>query len=231
MHRIDEAGNAAGHFVRRDVIAGTPPTLFGADWPEAVQEEICAVIEGTGAALSKPTHTQLRTAINKMIADTLASSPHITQLLEGKELHTTLFDTVHYRKPDGASLLRSDYPEAWAAIQTSGQLAADHATWLANPTMWGPGIDGDHFDMKDLRAVFTRIDNDGKGGALGPALGQFKANQNQNHHHIGFAGQAVTNTSTGGYGGDNPITQNTSDQGGNEACPDHTSLRYVIRMK
>lgn len=95
--------------------------------------------------------------------------------------------------------------------------------------------------MKDLRALFRRIDNDGKAGALGPALGGFKASQNKAHTH-----DLSTHDSTANDGDTAPEAPNkefvrpalataypiaTSSSGGDESNPDHTSLRYVIRMK
>lgn len=233
MHRIDTDSAIDNKFV-----SGTPQTGQGATqlnpaWCNSVQEEISQAIEGAGLALDAGADNQLLAAIQTLIADAFASSPHVTQLLEGKELHTTLYDNTHYLKPAGQSLLRADYPEAWAAIQNSGQLAATHADWLVAPTLWGPGVDALHFDMKDLRAVFRRVDNDGKAGALGPVLGGFKANQNASHTHTFAVDQA---DSTGSFvadsdGSSTDHTITTSASGGNEAVPDHTSLRYVIRMK
>ncbi|CAL4866742.1 hypothetical protein MMA231_00986 [Asticcacaulis sp. MM231] len=242
MHKIDTPSAIAGKFVAGDPQNGQAATQINPAYMNMLQDELVAVVTAAGSiALDPPGtpvvdqhHDLLLQAINKLIAAAGDSGPHVTQLLEGKELHTTLYDTVHYRKPDGASLLRADYPAAWAAIQTSGQLAASHAAWLATPTLWGPGVDATHFNMKDLRALFRRVDNDGKAGALGPVLGGYKANQNASHTHTlpsdeadGSGPNRIAN-SDGGSIDHAPLT---GAQGGDEANPDHTSLRYVIRMK
>lgn len=151
MHRIDTESAVDNKFV-----SGTPQTGQGATqlnpaWCNSVQEEIAGVIEESGIALDADVDNQLTLAIKALIA--AETGPHITQLLEGKELHTTHYNEAYYRKPDGALLLRADYPEAWAAIQTSGQLAANHAAWLANPTLWGPSEDAGHFNEGSARSV------------------------------------------------------------------------------
>lgn len=63
MHRIDGADNVAGRFSAGDPTQGVPGTIVTADWMNAVQEEIAAVVEGAGIALDKPTNTQLRDVI------------------------------------------------------------------------------------------------------------------------------------------------------------------------
>ena len=52
-----------GYFTKGDVFSGIPPTVVNADWANAVQEEIAAVIEGAGLSLSKTVRTQLLSAI------------------------------------------------------------------------------------------------------------------------------------------------------------------------
>lgn len=71
MHRIDHAtreidGNGAGKDGFTEGAPGVvPATVVTADWANAVQEEIAAVIEDRGIALDKPDNAQLLEAINK----------------------------------------------------------------------------------------------------------------------------------------------------------------------
>jgi hypothetical protein len=67
MHKIDGAGHASNAFTEGNPGAGIPATTVTGDWLNAVQAEIVNVIEGAGITLSKPTNTQLRTAIAKMV--------------------------------------------------------------------------------------------------------------------------------------------------------------------
>ena len=81
MHRTDAPGNDSGEFTDG---SPTPPleeaTVIDSDWLNAVQEEICNVVEASGATLVKGTNNQLYTAIKvppAWIAMTM-NSPWIT---------------------------------------------------------------------------------------------------------------------------------------------------------
>jgi len=76
MYRIDNATAATalpapastgprpnGYFTKGNPSTGTPATIVDDDWANAVQEEICNVIEGAGLTLSKTDNKQLYNAI------------------------------------------------------------------------------------------------------------------------------------------------------------------------
>lgn len=66
MDRTNGAGHVNHLFVAEDQALLRPPTEFTPEWFNAVQEEICAVIEPS-EALDPNDNTQLRRAITKMI--------------------------------------------------------------------------------------------------------------------------------------------------------------------
>lgn len=79
MHRIDhstnnatlpspDAAGTAGYFKKGNPGTGVPATVVTADWANAQQEELAYVIEMAGLTLSKTNNTQLRQAIQNMIA-------------------------------------------------------------------------------------------------------------------------------------------------------------------
>jgi hypothetical protein len=68
MFRIDQPGHVANKFVTGNPQAGQQATRMGAEWPNAVQEELCHVIEFAGLVLNKLDSTQLRQAIVALIA-------------------------------------------------------------------------------------------------------------------------------------------------------------------
>ena len=68
MHRIDAPGNLNSTFQEGDPGTGTQATQVGADWLNAVQEEVAHVIEAAGLELDKLDNTQLALAIGAMIA-------------------------------------------------------------------------------------------------------------------------------------------------------------------
>lgn len=63
MHRIDQSGHVGNRFTTGNPQSGQQATRFGADWPNAVQEEICKVIEAAGLVLDKASNEQLYAAI------------------------------------------------------------------------------------------------------------------------------------------------------------------------
>lgn len=69
MHRIDSSGaTPEQRFTEGNPTTGVPATVVTADWLNAVQEEIVAVLAAAGLELSKPSNTQLRDAIVALIA-------------------------------------------------------------------------------------------------------------------------------------------------------------------
>lgn len=63
MHRIDADAHVSNQFSNGDAGIGQPGTKVDADWLNAVQEELVAVITGRGIALVKGTTNQLETAL------------------------------------------------------------------------------------------------------------------------------------------------------------------------
>lgn len=69
MHTIDSNGQQDGRFVGRDPDSGTPGTAITADWLNAIQEELTAVIAEAGIPLDKAKNNQLAEAIVALIND------------------------------------------------------------------------------------------------------------------------------------------------------------------
>ncbi len=66
MHKIDGPGHLNGQFVNEDPALGRAPTLVTADWLNAVQNELVAVVEAAGLALDKANSTQLLGALRAL---------------------------------------------------------------------------------------------------------------------------------------------------------------------
>ncbi|HBL4218922.1 TPA: tail fiber protein [Salmonella enterica subsp. enterica serovar Derby] len=76
MHRIDtptaqkdKFGQGKNGFTNGDSATGRRATDLNSDMWDAVQEEVCTVIEAAGIPLSKGEHTQLHAAIDRLIAE------------------------------------------------------------------------------------------------------------------------------------------------------------------
>lgn len=227
MHRIDTDGHLNNRFTDENIQTGQEATVIGADWPNAIQDEICAVIEAAGISLSKGDNNQLLEAIQALMAG--------GNLLDGKFIHTQIYDETKWLPPHGQTLNRNDFTAAWALIQTSGMLAADVTDKTNNPGKFGRGNGTTTFEMPDLRDQFLRVYKGTKAGALGPDLGGFKANDFKAHTHsvateTGGASDMQSYTASANSD-ENPNGAQTGASGGAETVPDHTSIIYVIRMK
>lgn len=66
MDKINGAGHVAREFVAEDAGTSRPPTEVTAEWLNAVQRELVAVIEGAGLVLSSLDSTQINQAIRKI---------------------------------------------------------------------------------------------------------------------------------------------------------------------
>lgn len=87
MHRVDAADHLNNTFKNGNPQSGQLATVLGADWHNAVQEEICKVIEASGIVLSKPNNEQLYAAIVAIAAGAAGagggSVPTTRQVLAG----------------------------------------------------------------------------------------------------------------------------------------------------
>lgn len=68
MLRVNSRTAVNGQFVDGDPVYGPAPTTCPAAWLNAVQEELCSVIEGAGLTLAAGDNTQLRQAIAASLA-------------------------------------------------------------------------------------------------------------------------------------------------------------------
>lgn len=127
---------------------------------------------------------------------------------------------------NGASLLRSAYPELFAAIGTA----------------WG-SADSLHFNLPDIRGRALRGRNNGSGndpdaasrtasntgGATGDAVGTVQSDEFVSHaHSYGYgstAGGAVLAANISSNAGSNP---STSAAGGNETRMKNAGVDYMI---
>lgn len=75
MHRIDSAGaTVGGMWTEGNPSTGTPATEISADWMNAVQEEIIAVLSAAEIAPVKSSNGQLLAAIIAIIDQRIAAA-------------------------------------------------------------------------------------------------------------------------------------------------------------
>ncbi len=99
---VGTGASSPGYFQNGDPLAGLPPTTLDVDWANAMQEEVCNVIEFADLELDKSDHTQLRQAIQKII----------TTMTSAEDATSQLGSTGYRVSPDG-------YIEQWGFVPGS----------------------------------------------------------------------------------------------------------------
>lgn len=173
MHRIDgPAAGPGGVFIEGDPALGTPSTVVTDDWANAVQEEICGVIEGAGLPLNKFSNAQLLAALTALIGRAVP----VGQVVQGYWPAAP----TGFLLCNGVLVSRAAYPALWAHAN-GASLVASEAVWAASAwTMFGAGDGATTFRLPDLRAESVRGADMGRGVDAGRALGSYQADAMQN---------------------------------------------------
>lgn len=229
MHRIDgPAAVPGGHFTEGDPNVGTPATVVTAAFLNAVQDEICGVIEATGTGLSKPSNDQLLKAIQSLLAASIPAG-----LISAFGTATA---PSGWLVCDGSVVNKAVYPALFNAIGRA----------------WGAGDGVNTFALPDLRGEFLRGVDGGRGLDSGRALGSVQAGQVQQHKHVipwgehAYDGGFGTVPGSGRSGSGDSDTDNSwllSNDGsdyvgqvnatgvvGNETRPRNVAVLYCIKI-
>ena len=104
MHRIDtktaqkdKFGAGKNGFTRGNPQTGTPATDLDDDYFDMLQEELCSVVEASGASLEKGRHDQLLTALRALLLS--RKNPFGDILVWEKALHYLLVCLFHGLQP------------------------------------------------------------------------------------------------------------------------------------
>ncbi len=188
MQRIDtdsKAENLHGPgkhgFRGGDPVSGWPSTRLSPDWCNAVQEEICNVVEGAGLALDPASTTQLLAAIQKYAvvgADAVASVKSYGAVGDGETDDTEAFRKAidsgapRLRFPAGTFLVSSLVPVSDQTWEGDGQgrtiLTWEQADGDATRSMIKSDGDLSNWTIRDMtlrgnRAYQTTPSPDGQG--------------------------------------------------------------------
>lgn len=228
MHRIDGPNFAPGNlFTEGDPVAGTPATWVSADWANAVQEELCAVVEGAGLTLSKPSNSQVLAAIRTLID---LSVPVGTVLMG-------YFVTAKpgFVLPQGQLVTRAAYTRLWTYVQAEGLVITD-AAWLAGQYgLFSSGDGATTFRLPRIGGRFPRVVDMGSGYDPGRTVGSLQDDQNKAHTH----GLRVYSRSVDGTDdeGDDTVAAGAGftagfvqDSGGSEARPINIAWGAMMRV-
>ncbi|APK14371.1 hypothetical protein [Escherichia coli] len=252
MHRIDtktaqkdKFGAGKNGFTRGNPQTGAPATDLDDDYFDMLQEELCSVVEASGASLEKGRHDQLLTALRALLLSRknpfgdIKSDGTVKTALENLGLGegapaigvpffwpsaampNTVIDSwssMVFLKFNGAKFSATDYP-----------VLAKVFPALALP---------------DARGDFIRIWDDGRGVDRGRTLLSAQADDFKMHEHkflgtsgngsnvvfgtISNAAPLYTNGISQPIGGALPAFQNP---GGNETRPRNITFNFLVRAK
>ncbi|HBA6601267.1 TPA: integrase [Escherichia coli] len=186
MHRIDtktaqkdKFGAGKNGFTRGNPQTGTPATDLDDDYFDMLQEELCSVVEASGASLEKARHDQLLTALRTLLLSrknpfgdiksdgTVKTALENLGLGEGSALPVgvpvpwpSATPPTGWLKCNGAAFSAEEYPELAKAYPTN--------------------------KLPDLRGEFIRGWDDGRGVDAGRALLSLQDDSFEAHRHESF---------------------------------------------
>ncbi|EJM0809760.1 tail fiber protein [Escherichia albertii] len=196
MHRIDtktaqkdKFGAGKNGFTRGNPQTGTPATDLDDDYFDMLQEELCSVVEASGASLEKERHDQLLTALRALLLSrknpfgdiksdgTVKTALENLGLGEGSALPVgvpvpwpSATPPTGWLKCNGAAFSAEEYPELAKAYPTN--------------------------KLPDLRGEFIRGWDDGRGVDAGRALLSLQDDSFEAHRHESFFYAGISRNET-----------------------------------
>ncbi|EHO1958195.1 tail fiber protein [Escherichia coli] len=254
MHRIDtktaqkdKFGAGKNGFTRGNPQTGTPATDLDDDYFDMLQEELCSVVEASGASLEKARHDQLLTALRALLLSrknpfgdiksdgTVKTALENLGLGEGSALPVgvpvpwpSATPPTGWLKCNGAAFSAEEYPELAKAYPTN--------------------------KLPDLRGEFIRGWDDGRGIDAGRVLLSIQAGMLEKHRHPVVAndgydskeewelatifrraytqGRGLDAAAAGGSLIPSPTLHSRGsigNTGGNETRPRNIAFNYIVR--
>ncbi|EPB4725220.1 phage tail protein, partial [Escherichia coli] len=170
MHRIDtktaqkdKFGAGKNGFTRGNPQTGTPATDLDDDYFDMLQEELCSVVEASGASLEKARHDQLLTALRALLLS--RKNPFADIKSDG-----TVKTALENLGLGEGSALPVGVPVPWpSATPPAGWLKCNGAPFTTSQypklaTVYPSGV------LPDLRGEFLRGWDDGRGVDVGRAI-------------------------------------------------------------
>ncbi|PDN03338.1 integrase [Escherichia coli] len=196
MHRIDtktaqkdKFGAGKNGFTRGNPQTGTPATDLDDDYFDMLQEELCSVVEASGASLEKGRHDQLLTALRALLLSrknpfgdiksdgTVQTALENLGLGEGSALPVgvpvpwpSATPPTGWLKCNGAAFSAEEYPELAKAYPTN--------------------------KLPDLRGEFIRGWDDGRGVDAGRTLLSLQDDSFEAHRHESFFYAGISRNET-----------------------------------
>jgi len=222
MHRTEGTYHSSNLFTD-----GPPGTRLEENWLNAVQEEICNVIETAGITLktaASETRDQLYDAIIELITSEIYSARLVGRIVLWPSGTLPLSG---YLECNGAAVNRTTYSDLFSVIGTDFGIG-DGTTTFNLPDLRGEFLRGyDHGAGNDPNAA-TRTDRGD--GTAGDNVGTKQADEFKSHRHTSAAKDAAEEhivaaglVSVARYG------SATAYSGGDETRPRNVSLMLMIQ--
>ncbi|MBC0583094.1 tail fiber protein [Escherichia coli] len=232
MHRIDtktaqkdKFGAGKNGFTRGNPKTGTPATDLDDDYFDMLQEELCSVVEASGASLEKGRHDQMLTALRALLLSrknpfgdiksdgTVQTALENLGLGEGSALPVgvpvpwpSVTPPTGWLKCNGAAFSAEEYPELAKVYPTN--------------------------KLPDLRGEFIRGWDDGRGIDSGRTLLSAQDGSIEAHGHdyngaiYTSSGPSWANTTDAGH---RAYSGFTSSYGGSETRPRNIAFNFIVR--
>ncbi|RRB62802.1 phage tail protein [Escherichia coli] len=254
MHRIDtktaqkdKFGAGKNGFTRGNPQTGTPATYLDDDYFDMLQEELCSVVEASGASLEKGQHDQLLTALRALL---LSRKNPFGDIKSDGTVKTAL---ENLGLGEG-SALPVGVPVPWpSATPPTGWLKCNGAAFdkVKYPHLATAYPSG---KLPDLRGEFIRGWDDGRGIDAERALLSIQTGMLEKHRHIVVAndgydskeewelatifrraytqGRGLDAADAGGSLIPSPTLHSRGsigNTGGNETRPRNIAFNYIVR--
>ncbi|WP_247152922.1 phage tail protein [Escherichia coli] len=248
MHRIDtktaqkdKFGAGKNGFTRGNPQTGTPATDLDDDYFDMLQEELCSVVEASGASLEKARHDQLLTALRALL---LSRKNPFGDIKSDGTVKTAL---ENLGLGEG-SALPVGVPVPWpSATPPTGWLKCNGAAFSSEKY---PNLAKVYPTLKlpDLRGEFIRGWDDGRGVDAGRVILSIQGWLTGSHYHNIRSWDAWDNTVLvpNDRGGDSLLSTDNAVQegaingkftsqyrtelsGGNETRPRNIAFNYIVR--
>ncbi|EFX9846589.1 hypothetical protein D4716_15465 [Shigella boydii] len=257
MHRIDtktaqkdKFGAGKNGFTRGNPQTGTPATDLDDDYFDMLQEELCSVVEASGASLEKARHDQLLTALRALLLSRknpfgdIKSDGTVKTALENLGLGAGAPPIgIPFFWPT-SSMPNTVMPEWSDMVFLKLNDATFSATTYPKLALVWPGL-----KLTDTRGEFIRVWDDGRGVDAGRSIltvqeGMIKShehhvwrrgddawiNQSPNADSVGSRYLSVVHSATVIPGSDIDSLY-AAPTGGSETRPRNIAFNFLVRAK
>lgn len=232
MHRIDtktaqkdKFGAGKNGFTRGNPQTGTPATDLDDDYFDMLQEELCSVVEASGASLEKGRHDQMLTALRALL---LSRKNPFGDIKSDGTVQTAL---ENLGLGEG-SALPVGVPVPWPSVTPpTGWLKCNGAAFSAEEHPELAKVYPTN-KLPDLRGEFIRGWDDGRGIDSGRTLLSAQDGSIEAHGHdyngaiYTSSGPSWANTTDAGH---LAYSGFTSSYGGSETRPRNIAFNYIVR--